>query len=182
MSGAASPGPPDGARRRAARAAARHALLVLLLAVAAACLLRGLARSGRLPAGAWPSGAFGLGAAAAGAVGFFVAGAATAGRGLPALFAAITLGFLGRLVIYGATLVTVARWSGLDLGWAAGSLVGSSAVLLILETRFAIAGLGARVRAGAGGGPCRGGAGEGPCAGDAPGGVGRCGDGGTGGG
>src|SRR5262249_47619056 len=129
------------------RVAARGSLFILLLAAAAVTLARWLTAAGRLPEAAWPACAIGLGVAAFSAVTFLCGAAATAGRGLVALLAAVVLGMLGRLVIYGGTLVYVARQGGADLAWTAGSLVGASAILLIPETRFAIAGLEGGVRA-----------------------------------
>jgi hypothetical protein len=115
---------------------ARYVGLVLVLAGAGALglwLLRG-----SLGPGALGGALLGLGLAAAGAVSWIVGTAATIGRGSTAFLAGVALGILGRIVVYGATLVYVALRTTLDPVWTAGSLMGSYAVFMALEIHFAL--------------------------------------------
>jgi hypothetical protein len=53
----------------------------------------------------------------------------------------VGLGILGRLVVYGATLIYVALLTRIDPLWTAGSLLGFHVLLMMLEVRFALHGM-----------------------------------------
>ena len=115
---------------------ARYVAYVLLMAGAGAIAAWWM--RGSLPPGALPGALLGLALSAAGAISWIVAAAATIDRGARAFMAALALGILGRLVVYGAALVYVILRTTLDPIWTAGSLMGSYAVFLVLEVRFAL--------------------------------------------
>jgi hypothetical protein len=110
---------------------------VVLLLTGAGVIAAGWLR-GSLPPAAIQGALLGLALSAAGAISWIVAAAATIDRGPRAFMAALALGILGRLVVYGATLVYVLMRTTLDPIWTAGSLMGSYAVFLVLEVRFAL--------------------------------------------
>lgn len=122
-----------------------------VLALALVAGLAGYACRGSLGSGALGGIWLGLALSAAGAVSWIVATAATLTRGHQAFLTAMALGILGRLMVYGATLVYVAKRTALDPVWTAGSLLGSYAVFIVLEIRFALL-LARRAGSGAGGG------------------------------
>jgi hypothetical protein len=118
------------------RMTARYVAYVLLLIGAGAVAAWWM--KGSLPPGALQGAWLGLALSGAGAISWIVAAAATMERGPRAFMAALALGILGRLVVYGATLVYVLLRTTLDPIWTAGSLMGSYAVFLVLEVRFAL--------------------------------------------
>ena len=84
--------------------------------------------------------ALGASLAGLGAVSWIVA--AERGRARPEWFMMLLgLGILGRLVVYGATLIYVALLTRIDPLWTAGSLLGFHVLFMILEVRFALHGL-----------------------------------------
>jgi hypothetical protein len=93
---------------------------------------------GSLPPASIQGALLGLALSGAGAISWIVAAAATIDRGARAFMAALALGILARLVVYGAALVYVILCTTLDPIWTAGSLMGSYAVFLVLEVRFTL--------------------------------------------
>jgi hypothetical protein len=94
----------------------------------------------RLPPGAAAGFALGGVLAAVGAVSWILA--AERGRRRPGSFMLLVgLGILGRLVVYGATLIYVALLTRIDPLWTAGSLLGFHVLLMMLEVRFALHGM-----------------------------------------
>jgi len=59
-------------------------------------------------------------------------------KGQTQFFAALLFGILGRLVIYGATLIYVALGTSLDLIATAVAMMGFHVVFMILEIHFAL--------------------------------------------
>jgi hypothetical protein len=97
----------------------------------------------RLAPGAAAGFALGGVLAALGAVTWILA--AERGRRRPESFLLLVgLGILGRLVVYGATLIYVALLTRIDPLWTAGSLLGFHVLLMMLEVRFALRGLSGR--------------------------------------
>jgi hypothetical protein len=80
----------------------------------------------------------GIALAAAGAISWIAGAAWSIGRGSHAFLAVTALGILGRLVVYGATLLFVALRTGIDLRWLAGALLGFYLGFMVLEVRFAV--------------------------------------------
>lgn len=83
----------------------------------------------------------GAGLATAGAVAGILLTAWGFERGQRRFLAALMLGILGRLVIYGATLVYVALWTTIDLMATVGALLAFYVLHQVLEIRFALRGL-----------------------------------------
>jgi hypothetical protein len=93
----------------------------------------------RFPPGAAAGFAIGGLLAALGAVSWIVA--AARGRSRPDRFMLLLgLGILGRLVVYGATLIYVALLTRIDPLWTAGSLLGFHVLFMMIEVRFALHG------------------------------------------
>ena len=114
-----------------------------------AALVAGIALAGALAAWGYREG-LGPGRAAGVALGAALAGlgavswivAAERGRASPEWsMMLLGLGILGRLVVYGATLIYVALLTRIDPLWTAGSLLGFHVLFMILEVRFALHGL-----------------------------------------
>jgi hypothetical protein len=91
-----------------------------------------------IPAAGLPGVFLGIGLAAAGAISWILGAAWSIGRGSQAFLAVTALGILGRLVVYGATLLFVALRTGIDLRWLAGALLGFYLGFMVLEVRFAV--------------------------------------------
>jgi hypothetical protein len=121
------------------RAAVRSAGVVL--AVTLAGIVWAWAMAERLGPGR--AAGFGLGAALAGigAATWIGAAAWAATRGQKAFMSALGLGILGRLVIYGATLLYVTLRTRVDPVWTAGALMGFYVLFMVEEIRFALGGL-----------------------------------------
>jgi hypothetical protein len=126
------------------RAALRSAGIVL--AVTLAGLVAAWTLQERL--GPWRAAGFATGASLAGvgAATWIAAAAWAAKRGQKAFVGALGLGFLGRLVIYGATLLYVTLRTRVDPVWTAGALMGFYVLFLVEEVRFALRGLNRPVR------------------------------------
>jgi hypothetical protein len=112
---------------------------ILLLGAAGGACLRA-ARAGLAPARI-EGLLLGLALATAGAVSWILLASWTIGRGHRAFMAALGLGILGRLVVYGGALIYVALKTTIDPVFAAGSLLGFHVIYLVLEVRFAARGL-----------------------------------------
>jgi len=80
----------------------------------------------------------GLALATAGALSWIGAAVFSIERGQQAFMAAMVLGILGRLMIYGAALIYVALRTTIDPVFLAGSLLGFYVIFLVLEVRFAV--------------------------------------------
>ena len=126
------------------RAAVRSAGVVLAVTLAGIALAWAMAE--RLGAG--PAAGLGLGAALAGlgAATWIATAAWAAERGQKAFAAALGLGILARLVIYGATLLYVTLRTRVDPVWTAGALMGFYVLFMVEEIRFALRGLNRSVR------------------------------------
>ena len=97
----------------------------------------------RFPQGAADGFAIGCLLAALGAVSWIAA--AARGRSRPGGFMLfLGLGILGRLVVYGATLIYVALLTRIDPLWTAGSLLGFHVLFMMIEVRFALHGTAGR--------------------------------------
>jgi len=115
-----------------------YAALVAGIALAGALLAWRL--GDRLPPGKASGIALGAALAGVGAVSWIVV--ADRGRRHPQWFMMLLgLGILGRLVVYGATLIYVALLTRIDPLWTAGSLLGFHVLFMMLEVRFALHGL-----------------------------------------
>jgi hypothetical protein len=115
-----------------------YAALIAVIALAGALLALRLGE--RFPPGAAPGVALGAALAGVGAVSWIFA--ADRGRRHPERFMMLLgLGILGRLVVYGATLIYVALLTRIDPLWTAGSLLGFHVLFMMLEVRFALDGL-----------------------------------------
>jgi len=115
-----------------------YAALVAGIALAGALLAWRL--GDRLPPGKASGIALGAALAGVGAVSWIVV--ADRGRRHPQWFMMLLgLGILGRLVVYGATLIYVALLTRIDPLWTAGSLLGFHVLFMMLEVRFALQGL-----------------------------------------
>lgn len=91
----------------------------------------------RLAPGAAAGFALGGVLAAVGAASWILA--AERGRRRPESFMILLgLGILGRLVVYGATLIYVALLTRIDPLWTAGSLLGFHVLFMMIEVRFAL--------------------------------------------
>ena len=115
----------------------RYAALVALFGaagVAAAWLMRE-----RLGSAAARGAMLGAGLATAGALAGMLLLAWALDRGTRAFLAALALGILGRLVVYGATLVYVALRTQMDLMATVGALLAFYIAHQVLEIRFALA-------------------------------------------
>jgi len=132
----------------------RYVAGIMLLAAVVAASLR-LARGSLAPV-RLEGLLLGLALATAGAVSWIMVASLTIGRGHQAFMAAQVLGILGRLVVYGASLIYVALRTTIDPVFLAGSLVGFHVIFLVLEVRFAVKGL-QRAAQGATGGSGHGG-------------------------
>ncbi len=88
--------------------------------------------------------ALGITLAAAGAVTGMALTAWSFGKGQRVFFAALVIGILGRLFLYGAALVYVALKTAVDPTATAVALLGSYVAFQIVEVRFALVGLAGR--------------------------------------
>jgi len=115
-----------------------YAALVAAIGLLAPGLAWGLGE--RFPPGAAAGFALGGLLAALGAVAWILA--AARGQARPERFMILLgLGILGRLVVYGATLIYVALLTRIDPLWTAGSLLGFHVLFMMIEVRFALRGL-----------------------------------------
>jgi hypothetical protein len=116
---------------------ARHVAWIALPAAAGA-LAAWLGRD-RLPPGGLDGAFLGIALAAAGAVSWILCVGWSITQGPRTFMAATVLGILGRLVVYGATLLYVGFMTTIDLRWTAGALLGFYLVFMVVEVRFALA-------------------------------------------
>ena len=93
----------------------------------------------RFPPGAAAGFAIGGLLAAVGAV-FWIVAASRGGSRPDSFMLVVGLGILGRLVVYGATLIYVALVTRIDPLWTAGSLLGFHVLFMMIEVRFALRG------------------------------------------
>lgn len=118
--------------------------LAVMLAVGAAGGLALLPLRARLGPEAVQGALVGGSLAVAGAVVGLLLSAWGFDKGQKSFFAALLLGILGRLVVYGATLIYVALGSSIDLIATAVALLGFHVIFMVLEIHFALR----RLRAG----------------------------------
>ncbi|OLD64698.1 MAG: hypothetical protein AUI47_04760 [Acidobacteria bacterium 13_1_40CM_2_68_5] len=118
----------------------RFATLALLVGGSASALL--VAWGDRLGETALRGALLGAGLATAGAIAGMALFAWSLPRRTGQFVGALLLGFLGRLVVFGAALIVVGlRARGFDLAALAVSLLGFYGVFQILEVRFVLKGL-----------------------------------------
>ena len=118
----------------------RFATLVLLVGGAASALL--VVWRDRLGEAALRGALLGDALASAGAIAGMALFAWSLPRPAGPFAGAVLLGFLGRLVVFGAALIVVGlRAKGIDLAATAVSLLGFYAVFQVLEVRFVLKGL-----------------------------------------
>ena len=121
------------------RAAVRSAGIVLAVMLAGMVWAWGMAE--RLGPGRAAGFGLGAGLAGIGAATWILSAAWAANRGQKAFMGALGLGILGRLVIYGATLLFVTLRTRVDPVWTAGALMGFYVLFMVEEIRFALRGL-----------------------------------------
>ncbi|MFQ5878285.1 MAG: hypothetical protein ACE5JH_11485 [Acidobacteriota bacterium] len=115
--------------------------VVALSVVLAVWLLRG-----RLDPGTADGGMLGAGLAAVGAVSGMLLTAWGFERDQKRFLAALALGILGRLAVYGAVLVYVALRTPIDPLATAAALLGCYVLFQVVEVRFVLRGLKGRKR------------------------------------
>ncbi len=121
---------------------ARYTAVVLLFAAIGAGIL--WAYRARLEPAVLEGAAIGGSLAVAGAISGLILSAWGFEKGQKEFFGALLLGILGRMVIYGATLIYVALQTSVDLIATIAAMLGLHVVFMVLEINFALR----RLRAG----------------------------------
>lgn len=115
---------------------ARYAVLVLLLGTVGALVL--WMSRGRFEPEQLQGAAAGGSVAVAGTLAGLVLTAWGFEKGQTQFFGALLFGILGRLVVYGATLIYIALGTSLDLIATAVAMMGFHVVFMIVEIQFAL--------------------------------------------
>jgi len=116
--------------------AGRYLVVVLLLGAAGGLVLR-IVR-GRLEPEVMQGALLGGTLAVAGAIAGLLLSAWGFDKGQKQFFGALLFGILGRLVVYGATLIYVALGTSIDLIATAVAMLGFHVVFMIVEINFAL--------------------------------------------
>lgn len=115
---------------------ARYVAVVLALGAAGAVALW-LARA-RLETEAMQGAIVGGGVAIAGSIAGLMVSAWGFDKGQKEFFGALLLGILGRLVVYGATLIYIALGTSVSLIAAAAAMLGFHVIFMVVEIHFAL--------------------------------------------